>query len=473
MPWRIPAARAVTLGSDLLSHLKEGFVKPVHFVCVCSMLAGTIVLAQFGATRLANQTDGLPLSQQPQPGLAASLFRAPQAVPFAQPQRGPSRRRHVKPPVQNGPEHVLYAFQGGNDGQYPSGGLIFDSSGNLYGETQGGGANGYGTVFELSPSSNGSWTETILYSFQGGSDCSVPSSGLIFDHAGNLYGTTGAGGTANSGTVFELSPSESGGWSKKVLYSFQGNPDGADPQGLTFDGSGNLYGPTLFGGLGQCYLSDPYGTIFELSPTGSGGWTETIIYSFQGGGGGADPNSGLIFDNSGNLYGTTPTNGAESGSIPACGSAFEVSPNGSAGWTETWLYNFQGSNDGYAPEAGLIFDQSGNLYGTASQGGDGSGCDYTACGTVFELSSNGSGEWTETTLYTFQGGSDGANPGAGLIFDKTGNLYGTTSGGGDTACNTGFGCGTAFELSPGSGDGRSFPFISSRAAATASFHPQG
>jgi uncharacterized repeat protein (TIGR03803 family) len=436
-------------------------VKPVHFVWVCLMLAGTIVLAQFGATRLTNQASGLPFAQKPQLGLPPHLSRLPQAVPFAQRHSGRSRRRRAKAQVQNGTEQVLYAFQGGNDGEYPYGGLIFDSSGNLYGETYYGGGgscnvNGYsgcGTVFELSANSNGGWTETILYTFQGGIDGSVPSPGLIFDHAGNLYGTAYYGGANGDGTVFELSPKGNGGWTETILYSFKGGlDDGANPQGLIFDGSGNLYGATTFGGLVlDCYLSDPCGTIFELSPNGSGGWTETIIYSFQGGSGGADPDGGLIFDNSGNLYGTTPTNGAEGGCIP-CGTIFELSPNGSGGWTETTLYDFDGQGDGGGDPSPLILDQSGNLYGTTPYGG--TNCPFFGCGTAFELSPNGGGEWTETTLYAFQGGSDGASPAAGLIFDKNGNLYGTSAEGGDVACGSyGSGCGTAFELSP-NGSGR-------------------
>jgi uncharacterized repeat protein (TIGR03803 family) len=462
-----PSARPRNnIGSRILSATTEGLVKPVHFVCVCLMLAGTIVLAQFGAPPLVNQGNGLPFAQQPQPGQPPNLSRVPQAMPFVQPQRGPSRRRHVRPQVQNGPEQVLYAFQGGNDGSFPSSDLIFDSSGNLYGTTQFGGVGadcstdsipGCGTVFELSPNGSGGWTETVLYTFQAGTDGSVPSSGLIFDNAGNLYGTTLYGGAANAGTVFELSPNGSGGWKETILYSFLSNPDGSEPQGLIFDGSGNLYGATEFGGLNQCYKFDPCGTVFELSPNGSRGWTETIIYSFHGDGDGFSPNGGLIFDNSGNLYGTTSAGGlnidcgVDDGY--GCGTAFELSPNGSGGWTETVLYSFASTaSDGANPAAGLILDQSGDLYGTTSEGGEGACGNVDRCGTVFKLSPNGSGGWTETTLYAFLGGIDGASPAAGLIFDKTGNLYGTTADGGAAGCNSGYGCGTVFELTPnGSG----------------------
>jgi uncharacterized repeat protein (TIGR03803 family) len=461
-------------------------VKPVHFVCVCLMLAGTIVLAQFGSKPPANPSSGLPFAQQPQLGQPPNLSLRPQAVPLAQPQREASRRRQVKPQVQNGPELILYAFQGGNDGEYPGGGLIFDSSGNLYGETAAGGvANagcdlypGCGTIFELSPNSNGGWTETIIYSFQNVSDGYAPSSGLIFDEAGNLYGTTSYGGGANSdGTVFELSPDGNGGWTKTILYSFKGGlDDGRTPEGLIFDGSGNLYGATAEGGQQNCEpKGGECGTVFELSPNGSGGWTEKIIYFFPSGSiDGSTPNPGLIFDRAGNLYGTTFEGGVSSYCAVegGCGTAFELSPNGSGSWTETLLYSFANDgNDGYSPEAGLIFDQSGNLYGTDTGGPlNADTCNNLGCGTVFKLSPNGSGGWTETTLYSFQGPSDGSLPAAGLILDKNGNLYGTNEGGGDAACN----CGTAFELSPnGSGGWTETPLYEFQGGSDGEFPSAG
>ena len=267
-------------------------MKPVHFVCVCLILAGTIVLAQFGPTPLANQANGPPFTEEQQPGLAPNLSRLPQAAPLGQRQSVRSRRRNTKPQVQNGPEQVLYAFQGGNDGDYPSGGLILDSSGNLYGTTQFGGGStacntGCGTAFELSPSSNGGWTETILHNFQGGNDGGSPTAGLIFDKAGNLYGTTQIGGGTTCsgvgcGTVFELSPNGSGGWTETILYSFLNSPDGYEPQGLIFDGSGNLYGTTAFGGQYGCGPDgENYcGTVFELSPNGTGGGRRPLFIAF-------------------------------------------------------------------------------------------------------------------------------------------------------------------------------------------------
>jgi len=428
-------------------------MKPVHFVCVCLMLVGTIVLAQFGPIPFANQANGLPFAQQP-PQEPSNLFRLPQAAPLAQVERVRPRRRNAKPQVQNGPETVLYTFQGGNDGAVPLGSLIFGSSGNLYGTAQFGGGGpcsengiaGCGTVFELSPNSNGGWTEAVLYSFQGGSDGDQPSVGLVFDHAGNLYGTTQKGGVDSSGTVFELSPNGSGSWTETILYSFGGSPDGQQPQGLIFDKTGNLYGTTFGGGNFGCdHDGSAYcGTVFELSPNGSGGWTETIIYSFPSNGEGSDgwsPNAGLIFDPSGNLYGTTSQGGAYSCmGAGGCGTVFELSPNGSGSWTETLLYSFQGGSDGQFPLAGLVFDQSGDLYGTAL-GGDVDG------GIVFELSPNGSGGWAKTILYNFQGGSDGEASDSVLTIDQAGNLYSTTALGGGSANCVG-GCGTVFELSP-------------------------
>jgi uncharacterized repeat protein (TIGR03803 family) len=321
-------------------------------------LAGTVLLAQSGSIRLAHQASGLPVTSELQPGRP----QVSQAMPFAQRQsQSHARRRNATPQVQTGPEQVLYAFQGGNDGQSPNG-LISDSKGNLYGTTEYGGTGtctsprgypGCGTVFEVTPNGNGDWTETVLYSFQGGDDGVLPSSGLIFDQAGNLYGTTGAGGGNTNcdngcGTVFELSPNQHGGWAESVLYSFRGGSDGdgAYPEGVIFDKSGNLYGPTADGGIDGCAInSNAYcGTVFELSPNGSGGWKENIIYAFPiFNAEGFSPNAGLVFDQSGNLYGTTLYGGPVGGcGNEGCGVVFELSPNGSGGWTETLLYSFPG-----------------------------------------------------------------------------------------------------------------------------------
>lgn len=236
--------------------------------------SGTVELAQSGPARLANQANGLSVASELQLGAP----QVSQGTTVERGQSGPSRRRHVKSQVQNGPEQVLYSFQGGNDGSSPSSGLIFDSSGNLYGTTEDGGEGtncsgdypGCGTVFELSPNGSGGWAETILYSFLGGSDGALPSSGLIFDQAGNLYGTTRAGGPNGGGTVFELGPNGSGGWAETVLYSFDSYFEDANfPQGLIFDQKGNLYGTTEGGGGHAVAHSTRAALSLSSAPTGA------------------------------------------------------------------------------------------------------------------------------------------------------------------------------------------------------------
>ncbi|HXW90429.1 MAG TPA: choice-of-anchor tandem repeat GloVer-containing protein, partial [Terriglobales bacterium] len=370
-------------------------------------------------------------------------------------------------------ETILYKFQGGSDGLEPQGGVIFDPSGNLYGTTSGGGLDDQGTVFELSPSGSGQWAESVLYSFQGGTGDGAQPTTLTFDKAGNLFGTTQGGGnyecfilqgangpapTQYCGTVFELSPNGSGGWTETVLFKFN-NSNGAEPAGpLTFDAAGNLYGTTYAGGTNSTcslnYSTNGFGCglVFELSPNGSSGFTESILYSFQGTTDGYWPLGGVIFDRAGNLYGTTSDGGGGNGAV------FELSPDTSGSWTETTIDAFPSEPAGENPEAGLVLDQAGNLYGTTWQGGvafvfDGEGClGQSGCGTVFELSPNGSGGWTEDVLYRFQGSSDGATPNSELILDVAGNLYGETEAGGSTnACpstTTRFaGCGVVFEVS--------------------------
>ena len=326
----------------------------------------------------------------------------------------------------------VYSFDyNGTDGAGPEAGLISDAAGNFYGTTSAGGNSAAGTVFEMSPNGSGGWTEKLLYSFGEGLDGIGPQAALVSDANGNLYGTTSAGGFYRAGTAFELSPNGSGGWTERVLHTFGEAADGSvSLAGLIFDGAGNLYGTTSSGGVNF------YGTAFELSPNGGGGWTETVLYSFGAGTDGAVPPAGLIRDGAGNLYGTTYSGGTYN-----LGTVFELTPNGSGGWVETVLYSFNNNGlDGTNPYSGLIFDSAGNLYGTTFYGGTHN------TGIVFELTPNGSGGWVETVLYSFNNNnSDGAYPRAGLILDSAGNLYGTTSSGG-----TAF-YGTAFELSP---DGR-------------------
>jgi uncharacterized repeat protein (TIGR03803 family) len=333
--------------------------------------------------------------------------------------------------------NTLYSFAKGNDGASPRGGVIFGPNGNLYGTTMYGGGDGCsgsgcGIVFQLKQYPTAcktalcGWQETVLHRFTGNPDGAWPASvDLIFDQAGNLYGTTQSGGTSDEGTVFQLAPSGLG-WTENVLYSFFGGGDGQWPSAsLIFDNAGNLYSTTFGGGA---YYS---GTVFQLTSSGSS-WTENVLYSFQGFGGttGANPVAGVIFDPSGNLYGATVYDGKYDD-----GTVFELTPsNGMSPWTFTLLYTFSGP-DGAAPSNSLVMDVAGNLYGTATNGGAYGG------GSIFKLTPGGGG-WTFSSLHDFIGGSDGANPTSNLIFDANGNLYGTASAGGA------YGWGTVWEITP-------------------------
>jgi uncharacterized repeat protein (TIGR03803 family) len=324
-------------------------------------------------------------------------------------------------------EHVLYTF-GVTNGAAPEGSLIADKAGALYGATHIGGfptcgdqSAGCGTVFKLTPSRTG-YTESFLYSFQGGTDGTGPLGNLIADKTGALFGTTQAGGASNSGTVFKMTPSGKS-YTESVLYFFQAGNDGAGPSAsLVADKTGALFGTTSFGGVTNG------GTVFKLTPSGSG-YSESILYAFRGGNDGAHPSSSLIADKAGALYGTTPGGGVGYGTV------FVLTPSGS-GYLETVLYRFQGGNDGGRPVGGLYADKTGTLWGATLEGGT-PGCN---CGTVFKLTPSSLG-YAESVLYRF-GGVDGAQPEAGLITDKTGALYGTTDYGG--ALNFG----TVFKLTP-------------------------
>lgn len=325
-------------------------------------------------------------------------------------------------------EKVLHYFGKGDDGANPFGTLIFDAAGNLYGTTAYGSGGG-GTVFELTPTAAGGWDEKILHRFDNVSGGYSPESALIFDAAGNLYGTASVGATFY-GVVFQLSPTASGEWTYEVLHRFADSvSDGGTPfGGLVFDAAGNLYGTTYVGGVWD------KGTVFELSPTLTGEWRETLLHSFSGGADGRRPACTLIFDAAGNLYGTT---------FAPKGTVFELSPQIGGGWTEQVLHTFGVGADAKNPDAGLIFDLAGNLYGTSKLGG------VNDNGTVFELSPQAGGEWTEQVLHSF-GKVDGGLLHGPLVLDASGNVYGTTSRGGGAACR-GLGCGTVFELSPTTG----------------------
>ena len=343
---------------------------------------------------------------------------------------------------------TLYRFTGSTDGNLSQASLIFDQVGNLYSTTTLGGA-GYGTVFELTPNQDGSWTESVLYSFTGGADGADPFAGLIFDQAGNLYGTTYQGGSAGVGTVFQLTQTKNGNWSESVLHSFTGS-DGSYPVGgVILDANGNLYGATTAGGKGSCYVFAPgCGTIFDLTPNLDGTWTENVLYSFKGVTDGSYPDHGsLLFDAAGNLYGATAAGGKGSCGVfgPGCGTIFELIPNSDGTWKEQVLHRFSGGKDGATPEPTLIFDQSGNLYGTTLLGG------AHGVGNVFEVTPNADGSWKEKVLHQFKGGDWG--PWAGVIFDRAGNLYGTTLTGGNLSVCGDQGCGVVFKLAPNSNGG--------------------
>jgi uncharacterized repeat protein (TIGR03803 family) len=343
--------------------------------------------------------------------------------------------------------------------------LIFPSAGNLYGTTAVGGSSecggmGCGTIFELSPKDDGKWTEKVLYKFCSTADCAdgaSPYAGLIFDSVGNLYGTTGAGGSSQCysgyvegcGTVFELTPKADGTWSEKVLYEFCSTPNCADGKspyaGLIFDSAGNLFGTTYSGGTSCEGLG--CGTVFELTPGDDGKWTEKVLHRFTFDSGthdGASPGYGsLIFDKAGNLYGTTYYGGRCVESY-GCGTVFQLTRHAKGRWTEKVLYCFQANGkDGHNPYYGLVFDAAGNLYGTTFQGGRSSKCNV-GCGTVFQLTPGTKSRSEERVLYSFDG-KDGSGAIGNLVLDSKGNLYGNTNTGG--AYNRG----TVFRLSPVAG----------------------
>ena len=323
-------------------------------------------------------------------------------------------------PLHAQKESVLYSFSGPPaDGGSPSGSLVRDNvTGDLYGTTQNGGPSNFGIVFKLHPNGDGSYTETVLYSFDATSgDGQLPVAGLVIDGSGNLYGTTQAGGGSTAcqfgcGTVFELVKS-SGSYTEKVLHSFTGAPDGQSPGSLSMDTSGNLYGTTEFGGSAKStsICKAGCGAVFELA-NNSGSYTYSVLFSFSIAGlYGMNPAGSVVIDSSGNLYGTTPSGGHASacGVALGCGVVYEL-VNSSGVYAPSVLYNFVGVPDGELPGSNLILDAQGNLYGTAS-GGVSTACSSFGCGAVFKLHPNGGGSYTESLLYSFTGSPDGQYPG--------------------------------------------------------------
>lgn len=416
----------------------------------------------------------------------------------------------IATPVSASSYHVIHRFQGGADGINP-GNLVADAAGNLYGTTGYGGSGpcssptsypGCGIIFQLRPPAQpaGTWTETVLYSFQGGSDGRYPAPSLVLDHAGNLYGTTTQGGgctpvASGCGVVFRLSPPAAsvGSWTYTVLYIFQGGRDGLGPAGLIAGHDGSLvagYAPS--GGVGCVPVG--CGLVFRLHPSTSG-WTKSVLYFFRGvpfgqqTGDGSSPN-GLSLDQSGALFGTTSWGGFCQGEAGCYGTAFRLvsSPQGSAytvlyrfssgadtpasspvfdaagnlygtsgtsvyqlspcgnTWTLSILHDINSAADGTFPYGGVTFDSAGHLWGTATGGG------LFGDGLVFELTPPlaGTGPWDETVIHNFAGATDGIAPDARLLPGAGGRFFGTTLRGGNTLCvafaGSAIGCGTVFAV---------------------------
>jgi uncharacterized repeat protein (TIGR03803 family) len=342
---------------------------------------------------------------------------------------------------------TLYRFQGGDDGAFPTARVVFGPDGALYGTTQGQGGFctvSCGSVFRLTPPAtfcaavSCPWRLTVLYKFLGGVDGSLPGWGdLLFDRSGNIYGTTTYGGDYNAGTVFKVTHAGSQ-WTQSVLYSFHpedhGPTDGSHPYGgLTFDDAGNLLGTTLQGGFPDApEMNYGAGTVFQLTPTGSG-WTETIVQRFLDGG--QLPAAGLAMTTDGRFYGTTTAGGLGNCSISfynGCGTVYLENFSGGDGT----VASLPGMGSPAGPRAPVTFDVQNNIYGTTA--GDGA----FRAGNVFKLTGS---QYVYSSLHDFSGG-DGAIPYSNVVFDSGGDLYGTTSSGGNPVC--GFGCGVIWQITP-------------------------
>jgi uncharacterized repeat protein (TIGR03803 family) len=331
---------------------------------------------------------------------------------------------------------VAYSFEGDEGGEYPSTDLVIDSAGNLYGTTVQGGDFGGGTVFQLAPSIGG-WTHAVLYSFKGGADGGQPYGGVALDAQGNLYGTAVVGGTftgshcveSGCGVAYKLTKSGST-WTQHVIHTFTGGADGYGPgAGLTVGADGSVYGMTPTGG------GHGLGVIYQMKARPGGGWRFRVIHTFTGGKDGGTGSAGrLLPDGAGNLFGVATVGGAHGSGV-----VFKLGQVG-GNWRLKPLYAFKGQPDAGFPYGALISDGSGHLFGTTYYDG------ANDLGAVYELAWS-QGTWHERVLYSFKGGADGASPISNLNLDPAGNLYGTTSEGGGLGC----GCGTIFKLTPGAG----------------------
>jgi uncharacterized repeat protein (TIGR03803 family) len=330
----------------------------------------------------------------------------------------------LTPRAQGQTEKIIYSFAGANDGYIPEGGVIVDAKGNLYGITEFGGPNGGGTVFGLSPTGD-TWTKTILYSFTFiYPDVFLPTSNLVLDANGNLYGMAPSGGANGAGGIFELSPGSNGTWTEKVIYSFTGGTDTVSFQsGLTMDSGINFYG--YLNGTVSTNGTSSSGGIFELENQSNGTWTEKILHTFSGGDDGSAPYAGkLTLDSLGNIFGMA------GGGSHDYGIAFQLVRGAAGSWTEKILHVYKGGADGsYGYGGPMVIDAASHIFGTSSWG-------------VIEFLAGTNGTWTEKILHSFTGGSDGAYPDAGLTLGTSGKLYGTTNQGGAHY-------GTVFELIPG------------------------
>jgi hypothetical protein len=406
---------------------------------------------------------------------------------------------------------TLVDFAGGAGPAHPSGALLPGANGVLYGVSGSGGAFNQGTVFVLSPPAAGqpSWSVQVIYSFQGAADGSSPTGGLIGDTNGVLYGVARSDGAGGGGTVFSLAPPAQAGdaWTETTLHAFTGGRDGifpAEDAGLVMDTAGALYGTTINGGLG-------HGTVFRLRPpaTGSTAWTETILHAFAGGKDGYFPEAGLLAGPGGVLYGTTSGGGASFTCPGGCGTAFRLTPPAApkGKWAHAAIHS-ETKADGADPYGSLVSDAAGNLYGVDLLGGGASACSL-GCGTMFRLvtptaaapgwkrqtlhaftsgadsefpmsalvlgndgtlwgaaggaypnrlgatfsltpPAAGGKKWTDTIIHTFLGGAaDGASPSAGLTLGAGGVLFGVTNAGGSGGAGIcGGGCGTMYQIVP-------------------------
>jgi len=319
-------------------------------------------------------------------------------------------------PTPNGWVHtVLYSFTGGADGGEPYKGVTIDREGNLYGTAVTGGSGscegGCGVAYKLT-NSGGNWTQTVIHAFTGGDDGSGPGARLTVDRGGNIYGMAPTGGANGLGTIYKISQAGAA-WTFKVIHTFTGGDDGATGSaGRMVLRRARLYGAATTGG------AHGSGVIFELSPRAVGEWDFRAIYAFKGQPDGSFPYGALLFAGSGKIYGTTYYGGTS-----GIGAVYELSPRRNGEWNENVIYSFQEGSDGNSPISNLVFDPAGNLYGTTSEGGLGSG-------TIFKLSPIGGGQWTETVVHPFQGPPDGAFAYNGMVVDRLGNFYGATVHGG-------------------------------------------